>query len=118
MVRVLEKNYFATIDFRLGTALGASCVGILLLCAAVLGPFTGTVPGLAAGVAPFSFILPAWSFARKLGWSRRAAVLTPFIFPAQWFAMLNSVFVTLRQGGVRWRDTFYAIETLRKGTLR
>lgn len=118
MVRVMEKNYFATVDFRLGIALGASGVVILLLCAAVLGPFTGTLAGLAAGVAPFSFILPAWRFARKLSWSWQAAVLTPFIFPVMWFAMINSVFATLRQGGVRWRDTFYAIKTLRKGTLR
>jgi hypothetical protein len=24
----------------------------------------------------------------------------------------------LRQGGVRWRDTFYSLETLRKGNVR
>jgi glycosyltransferase involved in cell wall biosynthesis len=118
MVRVMEKNYFAAIDYRSGIALGASGIGILLLCAAVLGPFTWTVSGLAAGIAPFTFILPAWCFAQKLAWSWRAAVLTPFIFPVLLFAMLNSVFVTLRQGGVRWRETFYTIETLRKGTLR
>jgi glycosyltransferase involved in cell wall biosynthesis len=118
MVRVMEKNYFAAIDYRSGIALLASSIGMLLLSAAVLGPFTGTVAGLAAGIAPFSFILPAWGFAQKLGWSWRTAVLTPFIFPVLLFAVLNSVFVTLRQGGVRWRETFYSLETLRKGTLR
>jgi glycosyltransferase involved in cell wall biosynthesis len=118
LIRVMEKNYFAAIDFRLGLALAASLTGILLLCAAVLGPFTRTVAGLVAGIAPFSLILPAGAFARKLGWSKRAAVLTPFIFPVLVYALLNSVFVTLRQGGVRWRETFYALETLRKGTVR
>ncbi len=29
-----------------------------------------------------------------------------------------STFVTLRQGVVRWRDTFYSIEALRAGGVR
>jgi len=118
MIRVTEKNYFAAIDFRWGVALGASSVGTMLLCVAVAGPFTGTVAGLAAGIAPWSFILPAWSFAKKLGWPPGTAVLTPCMFPVLLLAMLNSVFVTLGRGGVRWRDTFYAIDVLRKGALR
>jgi hypothetical protein len=118
MVQIMEKNYFAAIDFRTGTALAAGICGTLLLCAAVLGPLTGTVAGLGAGLAPFSFILPAGILAHRLGWSWRAAALTPFIFPVLLYAMLNSTFVTLRQGGIWWRETFYAIEALRKGTLR
>ena len=39
-------------------------------------------------------------------------------FPVLLYAMLNSVFVTLRRGGICWRETFYALELLRKGTLR
>ena len=118
MIRVMEKNYFAAIDFNSLTALAASSAGILLLCLAIVGSFSGTAAGLAAGLAPFSFILPAYVFARRLGWSWRPATLTPFMFPVLVYAMLNSVFVTLRRGGVRWRDTFYGIETLRKGTVK
>jgi hypothetical protein len=118
MIGVMEKNYFAAMDFRSEKAIAASLAGILFLSAAVVGPFTGTLAGLFAGLAPFLFILPAWRFAQKLSWPSRAAVVTPFIFPVLLYAMVNSVFVTLRQGGVRWRDTFYAIETLRKGTVR
>jgi hypothetical protein len=33
-------------------------------------------------------------------------------------AVLNSAFVTLRQGGIRWRETFYPLETLREGNVR
>ena len=118
MIGVLEKNYFAAVDFRSEIGLGACFFGILLLCIAVAGPFTGTAAGMAAAVAPFSFILPAWAFARKLSWSWHAAAVTPFIFPVLLYAMLNSVFVTLRQGGVHWRDTSYPLRVLRKGTLR
>ena len=118
MIGVMEKNYFAAIDFRLEIALAASLIGIGLLCAAVVGPFTLSVAGLAAGLAPFSFVLPAWAFARRLGWSWRAAALTPFLFPVLLYAMINSVFVTLRRGGVRWRETFYPLRMLREGTVR
>ena len=118
MIQIMEKNYFAAIDFRLGTALAISVGGLALLCAAVLGPLTGTKVGLGAGLAPLSFILPAAVLARRLGWSWRAAALTPFMLPVLLYAMLNSIFVTLRRGGIRWRETFYTLEVLRKGTVR
>jgi hypothetical protein len=31
---------------------------------------------------------------------------------------VNSAVVTLRQGGVRWRETFYSLDTLRKGNVQ
>ena len=66
------------------------------------------------GLAPFSVILPA----RRLGWSWPCALLIPFMFPVFLYALLNSTFVTLRHGGIRWRDTFYSLETLRARTVR
>ena len=57
--------------------------------------------------------IPAHVFARRLGWSRTSALLTPLVFPALFFAMLNSAWVTTRQGGVSWRNTFYSLEDLR-----
>jgi hypothetical protein len=38
--------------------------------------------------------------------------------PALLYALINSTWLTLRQGGVRWRDTFYSLEALRSGTVR
>ena len=40
------------------------------------------------------------------------------MFPVFLYALLNSALVTLRQGGIRWRDTFYALDILRAGTVR
>jgi hypothetical protein len=40
------------------------------------------------------------------------------MFPFFLLAVLNSTFVTLRQGGIRWRETFYPLATLRAGGLR
>ena len=56
--------------------------------------------------------------ARRLGWSWPSAVYAPFMFPLFLYALLNSTFVTLHQGGIRWRDTFYSIEELRAGGVR
>jgi glycosyltransferase involved in cell wall biosynthesis len=118
MIKLMEKNYFAAVDFRLGIALSAATAGIFLLCAAAFGALTGTKAGVAAALAPFSFILPAVVLARRLSWPWWTAALTPFMFPVLLYAMLKSVIVTCRSGGIWWRDTFYALEVLRKGAVR
>jgi hypothetical protein len=38
--------------------------------------------------------------------------------PLLLYSLLNSTWVTLRQGGVRWRDSLYPLESLRAGTVR
>jgi hypothetical protein len=40
------------------------------------------------------------------------------MFPVFLYALLNSTFVTLRQGGIRWRETFYPLDDLRAGNVR
>jgi hypothetical protein len=42
----------------------------------------------------------------------------PFMLPVFLYAMVNSTWVTLHQGGIRWRDRFYALDALRAGTVR
>lgn len=118
MFKVMEKNYFAAIDYRLGLVLIAGLLPPLAWCVGVLGPFTGTLPGLAAGLALLSLSIPAWILARRLNWSLAPAVLAPFMFPALFFAMINSAWLTVRQGGIRWRDTFYPLDQLRAGAVR
>ncbi len=118
MIQVMEKNYFAAMDFRLAVALVAGLGGMLFWCVAIVGALTGTAVGVAAGLAMLTLSIPAHVFARRLGWSRTSALLTPLVFPALFFAMLNSAWVTTRQGGVSWRNTFYSLEELRVGAVR
>jgi len=118
MIKVMEKNYFAAIEYRTSHVMGVTLAGALLWGSAFIGPFTGSLAGGAPAVALGVMGLPAWILARRLGWSMVGAALTPFIFPALLYAIVNSAWVTLRQGGVRWRDTFYSLDTLRRGTLR
>jgi hypothetical protein len=118
MIKIMEKNYFAAVDFRLAPVLAMGMIGPLMFGAASVGPWTGTAAGIAAGLAPWSLTLPAAVFARRLGWSFGCAAMTPLLYPVLMYSVINSAFVTLRQGGVRWRDTFYPLDALRKGTVR
>lgn len=117
-VKIMEKNYFAALDYRTGLVLAGSVFVILVFSILILGLISGTVAGLAAALSPLALILPAAILARRLGWSWPSAVYVPFMFPLFLYALLNSAFVTLRQGGIRWRDTFYSLETLRVGNVK
>lgn len=116
-IKIMEKNYFAAVDYRLGPALVLGVGGPLLWALTIAGACSGTVAGTAAGLTLLSLMIPAGILARRLGWSIGGAALVPFIYPFMFYAILNSTLVTIRQGGIRWRDTFYPLETLRKGTV-
>lgn len=117
-VKIMEKNYFAALDYRLGLALAGSVAVILVCVLIVLGLISGTPAGIVAGLSPLSLILPAAILARRVGWSWPCAIWMPFMFPVFWYALSNSAFVTLRQGGIRWRETFYPLATLRAGNVQ
>jgi hypothetical protein len=118
MAKLAEKNSFATLDFRLGLVLAATVAALLFSTIFVFGLMSGTAAGVAAALSPLTLILPASILAPRVGWSWPCAVFVPFIMPVALYALLNSTWVTLRQGGVRWRDTFYSLRTLRAGTVR
>jgi cellulose synthase/poly-beta-1,6-N-acetylglucosamine synthase-like glycosyltransferase len=118
MIQIMEKNYFAGLDFRIGAALALGLGAPLVWLTAMAGPFTGTVAGAAAGLALGSLVVPNAVLARRLGWSWKPVVLTPFVYLAVFYALLRSTFVTCRQGGIRWRGTFYSLARLRAGTVR
>jgi hypothetical protein len=118
MIQIMEKNYFAAADFRLAPVLAGALISALLFTAALIGPWTGTAAGIAAGLGLWSLGLPAAVIARRLGWSSGAAALAPLLFPVLFYAVVNSTWVTLHQGGVRWRDTFYPLDTLREWNVR
>jgi hypothetical protein len=118
MIKIMEKNYFAVIDYRVGLVLAGSLFTILVLGFLIAGLMSGTPAGLAAGLSPLSLILPAGILARRLGWSWPCALCVPFMIPVFLYALLNSTVVTLRHGGIRWRNTFYPLKTLRAGNVQ
>lgn len=116
-IKLMEKNYFAAVDYRSGMAIGAGLFMTAVWTVAVAGLFTGTMLGLTAGAALLLLTAPAVVLASRLQWPMRWALLTPLIFVTLPYALLRSVVVTLRQGGVRWRDTFYPLAVLRAGNV-
>jgi Glycosyl transferase family 2 len=118
MFRIMEKNYFAAVDFRVAPVVAGAILCTLIIGICILGLSTRTAAGITAGLAPWSLVLPAAVFARRLGWSPASAAITPLFYPVLVLAVVNSAVVTLRQGGVRWRDTFYSLDTLRRGNVR
>lgn len=114
MFRIMEKNYFAAVSYRTPAALSMSLAGICIWLVAMGGMLSGTAIGPAATAALFSVILPAVLYARRLDWPAYQAIMTPLVYPLLFSAMLNSALVTLRQGGIRWRDTFYPLRLLRE----
>jgi glycosyltransferase involved in cell wall biosynthesis len=118
LVKGLEKNFFAGAQFRVGT------VGLQIL--ALLGmnvlPFIGLVAGH-GWIRGFAAVAVVISLCFHLGVDlvMRVSPLYCFTLPlgATLFSymLLRSTIVTLRQGGIIWRGTFYPLEELRRGLV-
>jgi cellulose synthase/poly-beta-1,6-N-acetylglucosamine synthase-like glycosyltransferase len=118
MVRIMEKNYFAAVDYRTGVVLAATVLALTVSSMIPLGLFSGTAVGQIAAFSPFLQAVPASILARRVGWSWRCAAWVPSIFLVFIYTMLRSTFITLRRGGIHWRDTFYPLDVLRAGNVR
>lgn len=118
VVRAVEKNWFAGMNYRL-----SHVVAVLSLISAVwllglLGPLLHPTAGWVALAGWLSPIVTAMWQTRRARWPMVTAVLTPLGFAMFVAAGVNSTWKTLRQGGVRWRDTLYPLSELRAGAVR
>jgi hypothetical protein len=103
MIKIMEKNFFAALDYRITQGIFFGVVLSIFWAACIIGAFTWSIFGFCgAGSLIFSAI-PAVIVCKRLRWPLRGAALTPFAL----------MILTLRQRGIRWRDTFYPLETLR-----
>jgi len=119
VVRLMEKNHFAALEFNLPLALGVGAFFILLISIVALGAVSGTGSGLAAALSPFCLVVPAAVLARRIRWPWTIALGVPFTLPVVMVcSLLNSTFKTLWRGGIRWRETFYPLDALRAGRVR
>jgi len=116
IVRGVTKNFFAAASYSLGVvaaqSLGIFCTNILPFAAL---PFLHGWPlafdayavaaalGFHAGVAVVMRVSPLYALTNPLG-----AILFTYM-------LLRSTVVTMWQGGIVWRGTFYSLEELRRG---
>jgi len=118
LVRGVTKNFFAGAgyDLRLVTMQLAALLVMDIL------PFVGVVFGY-GWIRAFSAIavLIALSFHVGVAWVMRVSPLYALTHPVGaalfFYMLLRSTVVTLRQGGIVWRDTFYPLEELKRGVV-
>jgi glycosyltransferase involved in cell wall biosynthesis len=118
IVNNLTKNFFAVLSFQWWRTL-ASVIGLGFLN---LGPFLGVWLAHGWARAPYEAALGS-IFGIYCGMSRRSAVppyyffLHPISTSLFIYTLLRSMFVTIRNDGIVWRGTKYALEELRNGRV-
>ncbi len=116
LIRGLEKNLFAGAQYQYWRAL-LGIIGILFVAVA---PWLSILSGdwllSLAAVGAFSGYWLAWisgDKAQGVGWLER--LISPLLLFVIAWALARSTFITWRQGGIQWRETFYSIADLRRG---
>jgi len=118
LVRGVTKNFFAGAGYDL-KVVALQLAGLFMMD--VL-PFAGTVlgHGWIRGLSAIAVAI-AMSFHVGVAWVMRVSPLYALTHPlgALLFSymLLRSTVVTLWQGGVVWRDTFYPLEDLKRGVV-
>jgi len=118
LVRGVEKNFFAGAQFSTARA----TIQILALLLMNVAPYFGLIFGhgpvrILAAIA----VLIATCFHMGVDIVMRYSPLYCLTLPigAILFAymLLRSTIITLKQGGIIWRDTFYSLDELRRGLV-
>jgi glycosyltransferase involved in cell wall biosynthesis len=113
VINVMTKNLFAVFAFR-PLFLLASCVGLTLLwltpLAALALPAT-RLPAILTLICIAALYDASTRFSRIPVWT---ALAYPFAVAGFIYSLLRSMVITLHQGGVTWRGTFYSLAELRK----
>ncbi len=118
LMRGLEKNFFAAAGFSV--AMVALQIASLLFFNVV--PFFGLVFGggwirVLAGISvliALCFHLGGDVVMRVSPWYCLTLPLGATVFS---FILMRSTVITLKQGGIYWRDTFYKLDDLRRGIV-
>ena len=114
MVRGIEKNFFAGIDYRLPLAIAAAAMILLTTVAPSIGLIVGPwwtraicAAGIVAPVILVSLISPTTGVGPLFGLTLPAGGLV------MTYALSRSVILTLRRRGVSWRGRVYPLKDLK-----
>ncbi len=118
LVRGVTKNFFAGVGYSVPLVAIAVVALLLMNVAPIFGVFFGhgwtRIFAVAAFVIALCFhtgvdigmrVSPFYAFTHPLG-----ALLFSYM-------LLRSTVVTLKQGGIIWRDTFYPLDDLKRGVV-
>ena len=112
------KNFFATTGFRLPVACG-QVLGLLMLSLLpwLALPFVHGWARLLAGIAVGLAICAEGGVAIENGVSPLYALTHPIGASIFGWMLARSTIVTLWQGGITWRGTFYPLKELKRGVV-
>ena len=118
LIRGVTKNFFAGVGYNLGFV-AVSVAGLLLTN--VL-PFAGLFFGhgwirVFSAIAVFSALAFHVGVDLVMRVSPLYALTNPLGALLFAYMLLRSTVVTLRQGGIIWRDTFYPLDELKRGMV-
>jgi glycosyltransferase involved in cell wall biosynthesis len=118
IIRGTEKNFFATAEYRLWLV-AAQLFSILFMCILpwLLLPFVhGWAFIFALGAIGIPMLGQAGT-AREFRVPLLYALTQPVGVLIFCWMLARSTFITMRNGGITWRGTFYPIEELRRGIV-
>ena len=119
VIRGLEKNAFAAMSYSLVKMIGFSVFFTLVFFVPLVAVLFLPLETAAGFIA--ALVLLHITFARlSTAFGGSPSVMPGLLFGAAGvlFAFWRSAFLTLRQGGVTWRETFYSLKDLRAGEYR
>lgn len=118
LVRGLEKNAFAGVDYKPWITLGAACAMIGAFVIPFIAPFLAPWPASAAFAAAatiyIAFAIRACIQNAQPAW---LGLLFPIGIVVFMLIQLRTMYLNLSQGGIYWRDTFYPLEELRRNMV-
>ena len=114
VVRSLEKNGFAGMDYNIFTLIAATFAVLIfdVLPFSLLFLTRGAAFGFSLGTL-ICLLLISRAACRKMSGDWRLFWTHPFASLLLLFVLWRSAFLILRAGGVRWRDTFYPLGQLK-----
>ena len=118
LVRGVTKNFFASAGYNLGVV-AAQLTGLLMMSVA---PFLALffVHGWMRAFCAIAVVI-AVCFHAGVAFVMRVSPLYALTHPIGGllfsYMLLRSTVVTLRQGGIVWRDTFYPLNELKRGVV-
>lgn len=119
LIRGVEKNAFAGLDFRPWYAAYAVALQVVASLVPLVALLSSDVWTLALAILAWSGVFLVYSttanYAQVRSWQ---AVFMPVGGLLFGYAILRSTYLALRRGGIVWRGTFYPLAELRKGRAR
>jgi glycosyltransferase involved in cell wall biosynthesis len=113
LVSVMTKNLWAAYRFYVWLAL-LGCLWLLVFCVAPAAALF-FAPTRVPAILTFAAVAFAYRLlGRHSDISTWNSLFFPFSAMVFVFALLRSMFLTLKQGGIIWRGTFYSLAELRK----